>query len=462
MARSSNIFGETGGLTVTQEPFRLLLLIGFASIASAQSTNFTATGSVQTYTVPPGVIQVKVDAAGAQGGHGVRQEGDSGPLTPGGKGARLVATFAVTPGETLNIVVGGAGSSLSGDGGGGGGSFVYRTATQPGLLIAAAGGGGAAQTLSGSDGSATNTASDGGGSPGSAGTGGNGGAAGPANAGGGGGGGLLTNGGSAVFGGAGGIALLNGAAGGAGSSGGNGGFGGGGGAGSFGAGAGGGYNGGGGGEGSATNAGGGGGSYSASPASIATSGFESGDGYVTITVTEVVPTDAFQVNYAANLQAGDSFINISNTGSSGGNLCANVYVFDPSEEMVSCCSCLITPNALQSLSVQGDLISNTLSPSTPQSVAIKILASSAGTNCNPSSLTLQTLEPGLRAWGTRLHALPTNPVNYGVTETGFLSGGLSPAELMHLTSFCGFVNANGSGFGICKSCRTGGLGGAKH
>ena len=175
------------------------------------------------------------------------------------------------------------------------------------------------------------------------------------------------------------------------------------------------------------------------------------------------PPDAFQVNYVSNLQAGDSSINISNTGSSGQNICASLYVFDPSEEMVSCCSCPITPNALQSLSVQGDLISNTLSPSTPQSVVIKILASAPGRNgtCDPTA-SFAGLNAGLRAWGTNLHLLPGSPSVYGVTETDFVSGGLSLAELNHLTSFCGFINANGSGFGLCKSCRTGGLGGAKN
>lgn len=200
--------------------------------------------------------------------------------------------------------------------------------------------------------------------------------------------------------------------------------------------------------------------------------------------------DAFQVRYASNLNKGDSFINITNTGSAieeamivvpgvgAGNICANVYVFDPSEEMLGCCSCLITPNALVSLSVQGDLISNTLSPQTPTAVVVKLVASSpvplagvagtSGTTCNPASIesgafgeTGSYLVPGMRAWGTTLHALPGTPATYGLTETRFLNGGLSGAELAHLTQFCGFIQSNGSGFGICKSCRTGGLGGAK-
>lgn len=173
--------------------------------------------------------------------------------------------------------------------------------------------------------------------------------------------------------------------------------------------------------------------------------------------------DAFQVGYAANLSRGDSSINITNTGSKRGNdICVNVYAFDPSEELVACCACLVTPNALASLSAQADLISNTLSPSTPQAIVIKLLASDAGGgSCDPAKVTFENLVPGLRAWGTTLHALPGASATYGLTENDFLNGGLSQAELTHLTSFCGFAEANGSGFGICKSCRAGGLGGAK-
>jgi len=173
--------------------------------------------------------------------------------------------------------------------------------------------------------------------------------------------------------------------------------------------------------------------------------------------------DVFQVRYASNLNKGDAYVNITNTGSDApfDNICVNVYTFDPSEEMVSCCSCLVTPNALVSLSVQGDLISNTLSPSTPTAVVIKLTATRPPDEitCNPGSF--QDLVPGLRAWGTTLHALPGTPTTYAVTESAFLPGGLSQPEYFHLGSFCGFIQSNGSGFGICKSCRAGGLGGAK-
>ena len=183
--------------------------------------------------------------------------------------------------------------------------------------------------------------------------------------------------------------------------------------------------------------------------------------------------DSFQVRYAANLNKGDSVINITNVGgniaingaeSTTNNICVNVYAFDPSEEMVSCCSCIVTPNALVSLSVQGDLISNTLSPSTPTSLVIKLVSTDPTQQpCDPGVLEMGGV--GMRAWGTTLHALPDG--TYGVVESGFQFGGnpadgaINPFERTHLSSFCSFIENNGSGFGLCKSCRAGGLGGAK-
>ncbi len=175
------------------------------------------------------------------------------------------------------------------------------------------------------------------------------------------------------------------------------------------------------------------------------------------------PADSFQVRYASNLNIGDSVINLTNAGTTNTaagaltNICANVYTFSPDEQLISCCSCVVTPNALVSLSANSDLVSNTLTPAHPTSIVVKLVAT-AGTACNAANVPVAALAAGLRAWGTTLHAAPTTPVTYAVTETAFSPAGLSAAELARITSFCGFIQANGSGFGICRSCRLGGLG----
>lgn len=204
----------------------------------------------------------------------------------------------------------------------------------------------------------------------------------------------------------------------------------------------------------------------------------------------IIPADDFQVHYA-NVGVGDSVINITNTGASsppqiaaarvptphiqaigaaGVDMCVNAYVFSPDEQLVSCCSCVVTPNGLVSLSARNDLVSNTLTPAVPTSLVVKLIASSvtgvapAPEVCDPSTVTPGSiaLVTGLAAWSTSLHAAPvtagTPAGTFGITETPFISATLSPAELTRITTLCGFIRTNGSGFGICKACRLGGLG----
>jgi hypothetical protein len=182
----------------------------------------------------------------------------------------------------------------------------------------------------------------------------------------------------------------------------------------------------------------------------------------------------FQVRYASNLAVGDSVINITNSGARGatlpsgttatitGALCVNVYAFSPDEQLISCCSCPVTPNGLVSLSARQDLISNTLTPAVPTSIVIKLLATApVGGTCVNSAASPGALATGMVAYGTTLHAAPTTPVTYSVTETPFTPATLSAGELTRLTSLCNFILANGSGFGVCRSCRLGGLGASK-
>jgi hypothetical protein len=195
------------------------------------------------------------------------------------------------------------------------------------------------------------------------------------------------------------------------------------------------------------------------------------------TATIRVAGDPFKVLYFSNLNAGPSVINITNSGALGaglqsgtsaaitGSICANVYTFSADEQLVSCCSCPVTPNGLVSISVNEDLIQNTLTPSLPTAVVVKLVTSApvAGT-CNNSAafITSNALAPGLAAWGTTVHALNAAPApQYRTAERSFVNATLSAGELSRLGLLCNFVLANGSGFGVCGPCRPGGLAGNK-
>lgn len=175
-----------------------------------------------------------------------------------------------------------------------------------------------------------------------------------------------------------------------------------------------------------------------------------------------VPVDSFLVRYAANLNRGDSVINVTNTGLNGapllgpgfgstvGNICVNVYTFSPDEQLISCCSCLVTPNALASFSVNDDLLKTTLTGVIPTSAVVKLVGSIPGTGA---------LAGGMAAWGTTIHGAPVAGT-FGITETPFRPGRLSPSELASIRGRCATILGNGSGFGVCRSCRTGALGAA--
>jgi hypothetical protein len=204
--------------------------------------------------------------------------------------------------------------------------------------------------------------------------------------------------------------------------------------------------------------------------------------------------DAYQINYAANLNIGDSSVILTNTGEQGaffgatptptqGNICVNVYTFDAQEEEISCCACLVTPNGLNSLSVKSDLISNTLTPAVPNSIVVKLVASQPGTTgagaytaCSattpiaalaavpyggPPASATGSIATGMRAWMNTLEG-NGSPGTYNVVHGAFLPSYLFAPELGALTGVCNFNQSNGTGFGICNSCRTGALGGAKN
>jgi hypothetical protein len=179
--------------------------------------------------------------------------------------------------------------------------------------------------------------------------------------------------------------------------------------------------------------------------------------------------------YASNLQAGESYIDITNTGANGapllgpglgaavGNICVNVYTVDLNEELISCCSCLVTPDETANLGVNHDLTSSlAMGGVAPTSVTVKLCATLAtGSSCNYSAagVTPATLVGGIAAWGTTLHGVPQG--GYANAETPFTPITPNAGDLASLSGRCASIIGNNSGFGICASCRPGALGAQK-
>jgi len=155
----------------------------------------------------------------------------------------------------------------------------------------------------------------------------------------------------------------------------------------------------------------------------------------------------------------DPVVNFTNTGASSANdICVNTYTFAPDEQLISCCACRVTRNALWSLRVQRDLLSNTLTPAIENSVVIKLLstAAPAAGNCDPANPGPNA--PGLAAWGTTFHLQTGNSGVPFMAESPFTNSTLSNAERNVMTSYCAFIHANGSGYGVCRACQRGLLG----
>jgi Bacterial Ig-like domain (group 2) len=158
------------------------------------------------------------------------------------------------------------------------------------------------------------------------------------------------------------------------------------------------------------------------------------------------------VNYFANDKiGGDSTVRLTNPGLTGGNLCAMIYVFDEDQQMAECCGCSISPDALRTLSLNKDLISNTLTGKTPSSGSVVVVSADylSNKNCDASSITPQGTTV---AWSTHLQSSQSGPS--AVTETPFSTMPLGDDEANGLQSQCNFIHQLGSKQGIC-GCGTG-------
>jgi hypothetical protein len=153
---------------------------------------------------------------------------------------------------------------------------------------------------------------------------------------------------------------------------------------------------------------------------------------------QVIDPDTFKVTYFSNNgTTPDNTVRLTNVGTSGGSLCADIYVFDPAQELAECCSCRVTPDGLLTLSVYNNLTSNTLTGVSLTTGDIKIVSSKTCDATKPSPVS------GIQGWATHVQAGAV------VTETAMIDSGMSAAELAGLSARCAAIHLDGSLKGIC-------------
>jgi hypothetical protein len=159
--------------------------------------------------------------------------------------------------------------------------------------------------------------------------------------------------------------------------------------------------------------------------------------------------DLLKVNYFSNANtsgAPDGTVRITNPGSYAGNLCAEIYVYDPDQELSECCACEVTPDGLRTLSVNIDLTANPLTSTVLTNGQVSIVSGIVPSGgCNPLN---PWVYPTIRAWGTHIQ---NN--NFAITETEYSDRALGPYNY-NLLIDCWAARLDGSGAGVC-TCGTG-------
>jgi hypothetical protein len=163
------------------------------------------------------------------------------------------------------------------------------------------------------------------------------------------------------------------------------------------------------------------------------------------------PADTLKVDYFSNANtagAPDGTVRLDNPGeAASGNVCASIFVFDPNQELSECCSCLLTPDGLRTLSVDTDITGNPFTGVILSTGVIKIVSTIPIAGACPLP-TKVNAEPDLRAWVTHIQT------GFAITETASQDATLSTGEVTRLQAECTAVQLDGSGHGVC-TCGTG-------
>jgi hypothetical protein len=167
--------------------------------------------------------------------------------------------------------------------------------------------------------------------------------------------------------------------------------------------------------------------------------------------TTTPPADTLKVDYFANANTGgaaDATVRLTNPGTGAGNVCASIFVFDPRQELTECCSCLLTPDGLRTLSVNTDLTANPLTGKILTTGLIKIVSTIPISGACPLP-TRVVPTPALRSWATHIQNS-----SFTITETASQDATLSSNEVSRLQAQCYAISLDGSGSGQC-TCGTG-------
>jgi hypothetical protein len=172
------------------------------------------------------------------------------------------------------------------------------------------------------------------------------------------------------------------------------------------------------------------------------------------------PPDTLKVDYFANANTAGApdgtarltnpgtYQPVSGTSGANSNICAAIFVFDPSQELTECCSCFLSPDGLRTLSVNTDLTGNPLTGVVLATGLVKVVSTPTVAGVCPLPTRLNP-NPAIRSWFTHIQNS-----NFTITETPSQDATLSAAEVSRLQTQCYAIQLDGSGKGIC-SCGTG-------
>lgn len=172
------------------------------------------------------------------------------------------------------------------------------------------------------------------------------------------------------------------------------------------------------------------------------------------------PPDTLKMDYFAYANTAgvpDGSLRLTNPGTSGGNVCAALYVIDSYQEISECCSCFLSPNGLRTLSVNTDLAGNPLN-GVIHTGTVSIVSTTTVNNTCPLPISITPTAGGVRAWAThidktsssfRLLGQTVNFNGYQGSAADSQDATLSSTEQIQLQNQCNAVLIYGSGRGVC-------------